>query len=77
MDFGQTSAYQLLDARIVNHIGFGDNDLMLVGMDYDNNENVLSEEIVQNFTDLHTRVQQSFTKYFENIDENMGLEDIL
>uniref|UniRef100_A0A914QDB1 Uncharacterized protein n=1 Tax=Panagrolaimus davidi TaxID=227884 RepID=A0A914QDB1_9BILA len=63
--------------KIVNHIGFGDNDLMLVGMDYDKYENVLSEEIVQHFTDLHTRVQQSFAQCFENIDENMGLEDIL
>uniref|UniRef100_A0A914R8I7 Uncharacterized protein n=1 Tax=Panagrolaimus davidi TaxID=227884 RepID=A0A914R8I7_9BILA len=65
--------------RIVNHIGrkeFGDNDLMLVDMDYDKNGTVLSEEIVQHFKDLHTRVHQSYTQLFENIDEKMGLGDI-
>uniref|UniRef100_A0AC35F262 Uncharacterized protein n=1 Tax=Panagrolaimus sp. PS1159 TaxID=55785 RepID=A0AC35F262_9BILA len=64
--------------KIVNHIGrkeFSDNDLMLIDMDYDKCEAVLSEEIVQHFKDLHTRVHQSYTQLFENTDKNMGLED--
>uniref|UniRef100_A0A914XVU8 Uncharacterized protein n=1 Tax=Panagrolaimus superbus TaxID=310955 RepID=A0A914XVU8_9BILA len=55
---------------IVNHIGrkeFDDHDITLVDMDYDKYKAVLSEEIVQSFENLHTRANQSYTQWYENI----------